>query len=153
MFFYVHQSHRHDNTHPSLLTSWGVLWESLACSYDISHSRTQQVSITSLAATSVSQTVTHPSTKWAQSHLTSVIGLWVVTPCQWDPMRDKWEWDVLNTHICSKAVVCHWTLTTYMLVGLLSEKTYGDAQQNWKSIKSCEWAHSVEWTPQDWKNF
>ena len=26
MFFYVHQSHRRDNTHPSLFASWGVLW-------------------------------------------------------------------------------------------------------------------------------
>ena len=39
--------------------SWGALWEPLVCSYDISHSRTWEASITSLAATSVSQTVTH----------------------------------------------------------------------------------------------
>ena len=82
MFFYVHQSHRHDSTHPSLFTSWGALWEPLVCSYDISHSRTWQVSTTSLAATSVSQTVTHPGTNWAQSCLTSVLGLQIVTPCQ-----------------------------------------------------------------------
>ena len=25
MFFYVHQSHRHDGTHPGLFTSWGAL--------------------------------------------------------------------------------------------------------------------------------
>ena len=25
MFFCVHQSHRHDSTHPSLFTSWGAL--------------------------------------------------------------------------------------------------------------------------------
>ena len=46
MFLYVHQSHRHDSTHPSLFRSWGALRGPLVCSYDISHSRTQQVSIT-----------------------------------------------------------------------------------------------------------
>ena len=61
----------------------------LLCWYDISHSRTLQVSITSLAATSVSQTVTHPSTNWAQSCLTSVSGLWMVTPCQWGSSLKK----------------------------------------------------------------
>ena len=47
MFFYVHQSHRHESTHPSLFISLGVLWEPLVCSYDISYSRIQQVSIKS----------------------------------------------------------------------------------------------------------
>ena len=36
----------------------------------------------SLAATSVSKVVTHPSINWAQSCLTSVIGPWMITPCQ-----------------------------------------------------------------------
>ena len=38
----------------------------------------------------MSQTVTHPSTNQTQSCLTSVIGLWMVTPCQldiWDITR------------------------------------------------------------------
>ena len=52
-FFYVQQLYRHDSTHPSHFMSWGTLWEPLVCSYDISHSRTWQVSITSLAATTV----------------------------------------------------------------------------------------------------
>ena len=79
--FHAHQSHRDDSTHPSLFTSWGALWEPLACSYDISHSRTWKVSITSLAATSVSQMVIHPSTNQAQNCLTSVIRPWMVAPC------------------------------------------------------------------------
>ena len=82
MVFYVHQSHRCDSTHPGLFTSWVVLYKPLVCSYDISHSRAWQASITSLAATSVSQMVTHLSTNQAQSYLTSVIRLWTVTPCQ-----------------------------------------------------------------------
>ena len=73
VFFYVHQSHRHYSTHPCLFMSWGALWKPLVCSYDIRLSRTWQVSITSLAATSVSQMITHPSTNPAQSCLTSVI--------------------------------------------------------------------------------
>ena len=28
-FFYVHQSYRHDSTHPGLFMSWGALWEPL----------------------------------------------------------------------------------------------------------------------------
>ena len=52
--FYVHQSHRHDSTQPSLFTRLVALCEPLVCSYDISHSRAQQASITSLAASSVS---------------------------------------------------------------------------------------------------
>ena len=59
-----------------------ALWEPLVCSHDISHSRAQQASITYLAATSVTQMVTHPSTHQAQSYLTAVIGLQTVTPCQ-----------------------------------------------------------------------
>ena len=51
--FYVHQSHRHDSTQPSHYTSWVALCEPLVCSYDISHSRAWQASITSLAASSV----------------------------------------------------------------------------------------------------
>ena len=47
------QSHRHDSTQPSLFTSWVALCEPLVCSYDISHSRAWQASITSLAASSV----------------------------------------------------------------------------------------------------
>ena len=62
--------------------SFGALSEPLVCSYDKSHSRTWHVSITSLAATGVSQMVTHPSTNQAQGCLTSVFGLWMVTPCQ-----------------------------------------------------------------------
>ena len=54
-----------------------ALWE-IVCSYDISHSSAWQASITSLAATSVSQMVTHLSTNWAQSCLTSVIGPWII---------------------------------------------------------------------------
>ena len=79
---FVCTSHRNDSTHPSLFMSLGALWESYVCSYDISHNRTQQVSITSFTATSVSQMVTHPSTNWTHSCLTSVIGLQVVAPCQ-----------------------------------------------------------------------
>ena len=75
VFFYVHQLHRHNSTHPSLFTSWVALWEPLVCSYDISHSRAWQASITPLAATSVSQIVTHPSTNRAQSCLTSIQSL------------------------------------------------------------------------------
>ena len=41
--------------------------------------------MTSLAATSLSQMVTHPSINQAQSSLTSVIRLWMVTPCQQGP--------------------------------------------------------------------
>ena len=82
VFFYVHQSHGHDSTHPSLCTSWVALWEALVCSYDITHSRAWQAPITSLTATSVSQTVTHPSTNWVQSCLGSVIRLQTVTCCQ-----------------------------------------------------------------------
>ena len=61
---------------------WVALCEPLVCSYDISHSKAWQASITSLAATSVAQTVTHPSTNQAQSCLTSVIRPWTVAPCQ-----------------------------------------------------------------------
>ena len=45
--FYVHQSHRHDSTYPGIYMSLGAFWEPSVCSYDISHSRTKQVSITS----------------------------------------------------------------------------------------------------------
>ena len=72
MFFYVHQLHRDDSTQPRLFMSWVALCEPLVCSYEISHSRAWQASITSLAATSVAQMVTHPSTNWAQSCLTKI---------------------------------------------------------------------------------
>ena len=81
-YFYMHQSDRYDITHPRFFISWGALWEPLVCSYDKGHSRTWQVSITCLAATSVSQTATYPSTNQAQSCLTSVIVPWTVMPCQ-----------------------------------------------------------------------
>ena len=71
-FFYVHQSHRYGSTPPALFMSWGAPWEPHVCSYDISNSNTWQVSITSLAATSVSQMVTHPGTNWIHSCITSV---------------------------------------------------------------------------------
>ena len=83
-FFYVNQSHSYNSTHLCLLMSQEALWESLVCLYDLSHSRTRQVSITSFSSHhNVSQMVTHPSTNWAHGCLTSVIGLWMVAPCQW----------------------------------------------------------------------
>ena len=62
--------------------SWGALWEPLVCSYDISHSGTRQVTTTSLAASTVSWMVTHPSIDWAHGCLTSVIGPRMASPCQ-----------------------------------------------------------------------
>ena len=82
VFFYMYQSHRHDSTQPSLFMSWVAICEPLVCSYDVSHSRAWQASVTSLAATSVAQMVTHPSTNWAHSCLTSVIRPQMVAPCQ-----------------------------------------------------------------------
>ena len=102
MFFYVHQSHRHDSTHPSLFMSWGALWEHLVCSYDISHSRTWQVSIRSLADTNVSQTIAHPSTNQAQSCLTPVIRPQMVAPGQrgsTDIMLYFWLYNDKNSFI------------------------------------------------------
>ena len=40
------------------------------------------MTITSLAASTVSWTVTHPGIDWVHGCLTSVIGLWMVTSCQ-----------------------------------------------------------------------
>ena len=82
----------------------------IVCSYDISHSRTQQVYITSLAATSMSQMVTHPSTNRAQSCLTSVIRLQMVAPCQCELHGQLWHLEALaliqNLHHASP----HWWL-------------------------------------------
>ena len=55
-----------------------ALWDPLVCSYDISHSGTQHVTITYLAASTVSWMVTHPSIIKACVWLTSVIRLWMV---------------------------------------------------------------------------
>ena len=82
IFFYVH-SHIDMTAHTPAFLWVGEHSGNLICSYDISHSRTWQVSITSLAATNVSQTVTHPSTNWAQGFLTSVIRPQMVTPYPW----------------------------------------------------------------------
>ena len=40
LFFYVHQSHRSDSTHPILFYEFGTLWKPPVFSYDVSHSRT-----------------------------------------------------------------------------------------------------------------
>ena len=82
MFLYVHQSYGHDSAYPCLLRSWEALWDPLVCSYDISHSGTQQVTITSLAASTVSWIFAPPSINWACGCLTSVIGPLMVAPCQ-----------------------------------------------------------------------
>ena len=68
-----------------------------------------------LAATSMSQMVTHPSTNQAQSHLTSVIRLWIVTPCQWG---SSWHEHGYFIHSC-----CTQGKVWYMLL-LLQALTY-----------------------------
>ena len=106
MFFYMHQSHRHDSTQSSLFMSWVALCEPLVCSYDISHSRALQTLITSLAASSMAQMVTHPSPNWVQSCLTSVIGPCTVTPCQWADLMVCWLYGFLvNIKSGGRAVV------------------------------------------------
>ena len=92
---------------PSLFMSWGALWEPFVCSYDISHSRTWQVSITSLAATSVSQMVTHPSSNQGQSCLTSVLRLQMVTPCQ----QESYKPEIHNYLVAHIRIVKEWSLT------------------------------------------
>ena len=53
------------------------------------------MTITSLAASTVSWMVTHPSIDWAHARLTSVIGLRMVAPCQRGGIK-------LQVHICTK---------------------------------------------------
>ena len=81
-----------------------TLW-TLVCWLDLSHSRAQQASMTSLAATSVAQMVTHPSTNWTQSCLTSVIGPWMVCSSHaWAYMcvcGDKYTfYTCVSTYVC-----------------------------------------------------
>ena len=80
-FFYVHQSHRHDSHTPAFLWVVGTLGTSCMLIWHKPYQNTAGVNHF-LVATSVSQMVTHPSTNWAHSCLTSVIILWAVAPCQ-----------------------------------------------------------------------
>ena len=76
---FMYTSHTDMTADPHPFYELGSTLGTLVCSYDISHSRAQKASITSLAATSVSQPVTHLSTNQAQSCSTSVIRPWTVT--------------------------------------------------------------------------